>query len=448
MDIDKFIDNYDKVSDNSGNLLSGIFNIGSRLPANSKTFKIISALGVINATTTLARSAYEFWDENIRKDPFEYQIEISGELASFNILHEIFSNNPDVIESTKNSHLLTAAERYIPEDAKRNFSTENSGIITSEMDIFGVHCEVIYVPKRVSVASAEEKVSAMKAGSYVDRFLLGFKTAEDRKVFSDHLSARVSETTKAPPKIYKSVSGMLDFREDLRKRSLDSVFLKEGQMERLVQGIETFQNNSDVYDKLELPYHMGILLYGPPGTGKSTTISALASRFSMDIVWVNLSTVPGDEALEDILDDAPEDCLIVFEDVDCVSATQDRSVDRPSADLSGRVTSSGLLNVLGGHLTPLGSIFVLTTNHKEKLDPALIRPGRVDYSEEIDHMDSYQFDKFFEFVFDKPAEGFPEILPKHGISPATIMGEVKKDISDLDLAESRVREFIGRIVND
>ena len=43
------------------------------------------------------------------------------------------------------------------------------------------------------------------------------------------------------------------------------------------------------------------------------------------------------------------------------------------------VTLSGLLNVLDGFTAPTGVLFVMTTNHVERLDPALLRPGRIDY---------------------------------------------------------------------
>jgi chaperone BCS1 len=43
------------------------------------------------------------------------------------------------------------------------------------------------------------------------------------------------------------------------------------------------------------------------------------------------------------------------------------------------VTLSGLLNVLDGFAAPTGVLFVMTTNYVEKLDPALLRPGRIDY---------------------------------------------------------------------
>jgi AAA+ superfamily predicted ATPase len=71
---------------------------------------------------------------------------------------------------------------------------------------------------------------------------------------------------------------------------------------------------------------------------------------------------------------APANSLIVMEDVDALF-----SRDRASAnDGKTPLTFSGLLNALDGVCNPEGQVFVLTTNHIERLDPALIRPGRVD----------------------------------------------------------------------
>ena len=71
--------------------------------------------------------------------------------------------------------------------------------------------------------------------------------------------------------------------------------------------------------------------------------------------------------------------IILLEDIDALF------VQRESVGRGGGVTFSGLLNALDGVRSQEGRILFMTTNHKEKLDPALLRPGRADYHVELNH---------------------------------------------------------------
>jgi mitochondrial chaperone BCS1 len=78
--------------------------------------------------------------------------------------------------------------------------------------------------------------------------------------------------------------------------------------------------------------------------------------------------------------------VLLFEDIDCMKGGQKResasSTDKQDGkkeSISNGVTLSGLLNVLDGFFAPTGVLFMMTTNHIETLDSALLRPGRIDY---------------------------------------------------------------------
>jgi chaperone BCS1 len=110
----------------------------------------------------------------------------------------------------------------------------------------------------------------------------------------------------------------------------------------------------------------------------------------MCIYVVNLTEF-NDRTLKSAMNDVPESSVILFEDIDCMRTGHRRSdPEMPSdrqvtttdkKDGSGQtgVTLSGLLNVLDGFHAPENVVFVMTTNHVEMLDPALLRPGRIDY---------------------------------------------------------------------
>jgi chaperone BCS1 len=175
-------------------------------------------------------------------------------------------------------------------------------------------------------------------------------------------------------------------------RLLESVLLKPGEKDHLIQDLERFRASRFRYRRLGVPYHRGYLLYGPPGTGKTSLVSAIAAKFGMSIYVVNLTEL-NDRTLKSAMNSGPENSVILFEDIDCMKAgnrrqepnarKQSQVAARDGAQTAssdgGGVTLSGLLNVLDGFHAPENVIFVMTTNDVEALDPALLRPGRIDF---------------------------------------------------------------------
>lgn len=175
-------------------------------------------------------------------------------------------------------------------------------------------------------------------------------------------------------------------------RSLDSVILKPGEKEHLLQDVEKFKAAKKRYLDLGVPYHRGYLLYGPPGTGKTSLVSALAQRFGMSIYLINLNEF-NDRSLIKAVNEVPQNSVILFEDIDCMSSGKARAVPvewssnkcltsedkQDVASAMQGVTLSGLLNVLDGFSAPENVLFVMTTNRFGVLDRALLRPGRIDY---------------------------------------------------------------------
>jgi chaperone BCS1 len=110
----------------------------------------------------------------------------------------------------------------------------------------------------------------------------------------------------------------------------------------------------------------------------------------MSIYVVNLTEFT-DRTLKSAMNDVPENSIILFEDIDCMKAGHrrkelDANGDKPvqtegatKSDASFGVTLSGLLNVLDGFHAPENVVYVMTTNDADALDPALLRPGRIDY---------------------------------------------------------------------
>jgi chaperone BCS1 len=216
--------------------------------------------------------------------------------------------------------------------------------------------------------------------------------------------------------------------ESYTPRLLESVILEPGEKEHLVRDIERFKGGKHRYGLLGVPYHRGYLLYGPPGTGKTSLVSAIGAKFGMSIYAINLNDF-NDRSLGKAVNDIPENSVVLFEDIDCMKSgkarVQPESWTREEApngfdpksqkeDLADRlgVTLSGLLNVLDGFYAPADVLFVMTTNRIETLDPALLRPGRIDYKlylgKATDRQKVELYRRFFPEASEVEAEEFVE----------------------------------------
>lgn len=223
-------------------------------------------------------------------------------------------------------------------------------------------------------------------------------------------------------------------REDIEPRALDTVILRDGQKEALVQDITEFLSLRDRYMKFGIPYHRGYLFHGPPGTGKTSLAKALANHFDLDIYYVPISDLEKDTSLLQLVAGVEPGSVLLLEDVDVLHAARERNDDEQG------VTLSGLLNALDGVSTPSGLITILTTNFREVLDDALLRPGRVDRDEEITWMDDDQLERLVEQFVGQRVR-LPRLKDRK-LAPADVMEVIKRHLLQPDVALQRLREFL------
>ena len=224
-------------------------------------------------------------------------------------------------------------------------------------------------------------------------------------------------------------------------KTFDSLFFPE--KDELLSLLDAFHAGTGRFAVKGSPKKLGVLLYGPPGTGKTSLIKALAARLDRSIVSIPLGRIKTNQELFDAVFDMKygvadadvpvrltfKQTVFVLEDVDAASSVvlkrssstpepvapapapaiekdgdpikalleclfngDDKAISGPTMALGAlkptrdRLDLSGILNVLDGVVDSPGRIVIMTTNHPEKLDPALIRPGRINFAIELTYM--------------------------------------------------------------
>ncbi|KAK9177115.1 hypothetical protein WN944_029134 [Citrus x changshan-huyou] len=162
----------------------------------------------------------------------------------------------------------------------------------------------------------------------------------------------------------------------------------------IMDDLERFVKRKEFYRNVGKAWKRGYLLYGPPGTGKSSLIAAMANYLNFDVYDLELTNLRGNMELRNLLIATENKSILVVEDIDCSIELQDRfakakatnamdlNVIQPVMNLNQvpQVTLSGMLNFIDGLWSSCGDerIIIFTTNHKDRLDPAFLRPGRMD----------------------------------------------------------------------
>lgn len=224
------------------------------------------------------------------------------------------------------------------------------------------------------------------------------------------------------------------------RRSLESVVLDEGVARRLHDDIHEFFSRRDWYAQLGIPWRRGYLLHGPPGTGKTSVAYALAGELRLKLCTLSLTNPKlNDHTLADLLQRTPPRSLILIEDVDAFFRERDKQ------DARIEVSFSGLLNALDGVAAQEGRIVVLTTNHRERLDPALIRPGRIDVEVELGNASTTQLQGLllrFHPGADERAARLAADYPSGALSPAQVQ-QILIAADSFDEAEAELRRAWG-----
>jgi hypothetical protein len=162
---------------------------------------------------------------------------------------------------------------------------------------------------------------------------------------------------------------------DRPSRDIDSIYLLKEDKTRIIDDITWFLKPETQlrYEELGRNYKRVFLFEGIPGSGKTSLALAIASYFGYDIAILNFTDKVTDGTFTRLIQQLPEKTILLLEDIDCLFH------ERKNEDThKNYVTFSGILNTLDGIATPHEFLCIITTNYKNILDDALLRPGRID----------------------------------------------------------------------
>lgn len=260
------------------------------------------------------------------------------------------------------------------------------------------------------------------------------------------LNGMVTNKAKRKPALWVADGWGQWGAQDAPARKLNSVVLADGLKEDLMGDLRKFLEDEKRYSELGIPWHRGYLFHGPAGTGKTSLIKALAAELGLDLWYAPLGDLKEDSSLVDLVRSVRSRSVLLLEDVDSYAAARDR--DEDGNETGKGISTSALLNALDGVVTPHGLITIMTTNHIDKLDKALVRNGRADRVVELGLPSWNEISQLWDLFFPERAGGVAEAgvsmdsYPGEELSQATVSEIFKRNWDFPDLAYTELMKVI------
>jgi DNA replication protein DnaC len=238
----------------------------------------------------------------------------------------------------------------------------------------------------------------------------------------------------------------------LSTRTFNNIFFIN--KSEVIKNLNFFNNNRDWYFEKGIPYSLGIGLHGPPGTGKTSLIKAIANYTNRHIIVISLKLIKTKKQLDSIffeerynLDNKKDSIsfdkkIIVFEDIDCIGnivmnrenkkrdnlfnnldltanintkITVNELLEKITGEMGNErvyelpklqtddlpITLDDILNLWDGIRETPGRIMIISSNHYFELDPALIRPGRIDMTLELSYVNYEVIKDIYRHLFNE-----------------------------------------------
>lgn len=226
----------------------------------------------------------------------------------------------------------------------------------------------------------KEEVGGYPTGHITVRIFLG-RRADIEAITASGRRLYMLKAERQRVRVYTPTGWV--FAQARIERRIASIDLPDDLPAKILTDAQRFFESEDIYVRRGQPWRRGYLFHGSPGTGKSSMIAALATELNLPVYYIALSAVSSDNGLAESLSHVPARAIVAIEDIDTFDVSLVRDTERikaPRGNAKERdtLTLSGVLNALDGLLASHGRLLIMTSNRPEDLDPALVRPGRID----------------------------------------------------------------------
>jgi len=391
----------------------------------------------------------------------ENTIEINKTINQIKEYHTNYKNcdSKDIYMVSQSECFLIDKDIFAIAEFEKEDDTDKSEKIKTKID-------------KIRIQIYSYKYSLLELKTYIDditkKYLHSIKTKRSNKKFIYTLT-----NIKCGQDDLETKYNCWSETEFESTRTFDNIFF-DGK-EEIINNINFFVNNKKWFYEKGIPYTLGIGLHGPPGTGKTSFIKALANTLNKHIIIIPFKLIKTKAQLDSFFFESTYNIdnvknsitfdkkIIVFEDIDCIGdIILDRSKSKSNTKyLKGKkekendivkignvlqnivdmnqtsfkeiptvssyprdepITLDDILNLWDGIRETPGRILVISSNHYDKLDPALIRPGRIDISHELSNSSHDTISQMYSHLYGKTIDN--KILKKikpYFYSPAEIV---------------------------
>jgi hypothetical protein len=365
---------------------------------------------------------------------------------------EWYIKNNKQIKADTNTTILTASSDITTSTA-RNLSINYPCQSTNIIEYNGEEYSFSKTSEQITVSTVDGE---MRKTNLVITIWSYYSTKEKLHEFIKYINelyALQKSTSTWKQHIYNNNGDNWEMKDNNKNfRKIESVVLSGGRCTTLKNDLMHFNTTEQWHLEHGIPYKKSYLFYGPPGTGKTSMIKAISNEFKRHIHLMSLNLIKDDKQLNLLVSKIHmNETIIVIEDIDAMTDVvydrkerpktpppKENEKDKDKSNNNPGITLSGLLNVMDGISNNHGMILVMTSNIPEKLDKALLRPGRIDdkiYFDYCDNITIYNMMKnFYNGSVKQTDKEFSQIKFPEKIAPCKVENIMKKYWNDPEQA--------------